>query len=105
VVNYTLVNGSTAAGDFSPPAAASLWPPRPAYGTYNYNISLADILTDDSTVEANETFTLRLSAPGDVAGSYVRFQSYYPDYNNAYGTLANTLDVAAPSTTTTPPTP
>ncbi len=94
VVNYTLVNGSTAAGDFQYTSGSfTLAAQASAYGTYNYNISLADILTDDSTVEANETFTLRLSAPGDVAGSYVRFQSYYPDYNNAYGTLANTLDV------------
>ncbi|MCK6396493.1 MAG: hypothetical protein L6Q67_22765 [Zoogloea sp.] len=94
IVNYTLINGSTAAGDFLYTSGSfTLAAQATAYGTYNYNISLADILTDDSSVEANETFTLRLSAPGDVAGSYVRFQSYYPDYSNAYGTLANTLDV------------
>jgi hypothetical protein len=95
VVNYTLINGTTAAGDFLYTSGSfTLAAQATAYGTYTYNISLADILDDDVTVENNETFTLRLTAPGDTAGSAVRFQSYYTDYGNSYTSPTTTLDLS-----------
>ncbi|UTG92986.1 Calx-beta domain-containing protein [Geobacter sulfurreducens] len=94
VVNYTLINGTTTNGDFTTTSGSfTLAAQGSAYGEYTYSISLADLLTDDTTVEANETFTLRLSAPGDSAGSSVRFQSYYADYTSSYNSPATTLDV------------
>ncbi|WP_346288025.1 Calx-beta domain-containing protein [Zoogloea sp.] len=95
VVNYTLINGTTAAGDFLYTSGSfTLAAQATSYGTYTYNISLADILNDDVTVENNETFTLRLTAPGDTTGSAVRFQSYYLDSNNSYTTPTTTLDLS-----------
>ena len=95
VVNYTLINGSTAAGDFLYTSGSfTLAAQATSYGTYTYNISLADILNDDAAVEANESFTLRLTAPGDTAGTAVRFQSYYLDYGNSYTSPTTTLDLS-----------
>ncbi|CAH2030771.1 Calx-beta domain-containing protein [Trichlorobacter ammonificans] len=94
VVNYTLVNGTTTNGDFTTMSGSfTLAGQAGTYGEYTYSISLADLLADDTTVEANETFTLRLSAPGDSAGSSVRFQSYYADYSGSYTSPSTTLDV------------
>lgn len=94
VVNYTIINGTTTNGDFATLSGSfTLAAQASAYGSYTYNISLADILADDATVEANETFTLRLSTPADVAGTNVRFQSYHSDFNNAYTSPATSLNV------------
>ena len=95
VVNYTISHGTTTAGDFQTTTGSFTLAARPtAYGEHTYNISLADILADDTTVEANETFTLQLSTPADTAGASVRFQSYYLDANNNYTTPTTTLNVA-----------
>ncbi|TCS36271.1 Calx-beta domain-containing protein [Paucimonas lemoignei] len=95
VVNYTIIHGSTTAGDFQTTTGSFTLAARPtAYGEYTYSIPLANILADDITVEANETFILRLSAPADTAGAAVRFQSYYLDASNSYTSPTTTLDVA-----------
>jgi len=95
VVNYTITHGTTNAGDFQTTTGNFTLAARPtAYGEYTYNISLADILADDTTVETDETFTLQLSAPADAEGAAVRFQSYYLDAYNSYTTPSTTLNVA-----------
>ena len=95
IVNFTISHGTTTAGDFQTTTGSfTLAAQATAYGQHTYNISLADILADDSTVEANETFTLQLSAPGDTAGASVRFQSHWQDYSNSYTTPSTTLNVA-----------
>jgi hypothetical protein len=95
IVNFTISHGTTTAGDFQTTTGSFTLAARPtAYGEHTYNISLADILADDTTVEANETFTLQLSTPGDTAGASVRFQSYYLDFNNSYTSPSTTLNIA-----------
>lgn len=95
VVNYTITHGSTTAGDFQTTTGSfTLAAQAAAYGDYTYSISLASLLADDTTVEANETFTLQLSTPGDTAGASVRFQSYYLDASNSYTSPTTTLNVA-----------
>ena len=95
VVNFTISHGTTTAGDFQTTTGSfTLAAQASAYGDYTYNISLADILGDDTTVESNETFTLQLSTPGDTAGAAVRFQSYYLDASNTYTSPTTTLNIA-----------
>lgn len=95
LLTYTITHGTTVAGDFQTTTGSFTLAARPgAYGEYTYNISLADILNDDTTVEANETFTLQLSTPADATGAAVRFQSYYLDANNSYTSPSVTLNVA-----------
>ncbi|WP_290703118.1 Calx-beta domain-containing protein [Amphritea sp.] len=99
-VGYEIItNGSAVNGDFDTLTGTfTLAAQANAYSnSFTYNISLADILGDDSSVEVNETFTLRLTTPGDTAGSSVRFQSYATNtsaWNNAYSGKSTTLDLA-----------
>ena len=99
-VGYQIItNGSAVAGDFVTTSGTfTLAAQGSAYSSgYTYNISLADLLTDDTLIENNETFTLRLTTPGDAEGSAVRFQSYAigtTAWANGYSGKSTTLDLS-----------
>ncbi|WP_417227728.1 Calx-beta domain-containing protein [Amphritea sp.] len=99
-VGYEIITGSATAGDFGTTSGTfTLDAQASSYsGGYTYNISIEDLLSDDTLVETNETFTLRLTTPGDAEGSYVRFQSYALNstaWNNGYSGESTTLDLSA----------
>jgi hypothetical protein len=99
VIGYQIVtDGTASADDFVVTSGTfTLESLGYAYSSgYTYNIALSDILSDDSIVESNESFTLRLSTPEDVEGSSVRFQSYATNstaWNNGYSGEFTTLDL------------
>ncbi|WP_299199344.1 Calx-beta domain-containing protein [uncultured Amphritea sp.] len=99
-VGYEIITGSATAGDFVTTSGTfTLDAQAYSYSSgYTYNVSIEDLLTDDTLVETNENFTLRLTTPGDAEGSYVRFQSYAINttaWNNGYSGKSTTLDLAA----------
>lgn len=70
-ISYTLTNGSTNNADFfSMSGTITL-----EGGRNSYNVSLADLLKSDSSIEGTEGFTLTLTKPADTAGSTVLFGS------------------------------
>ncbi|MDO6563721.1 Calx-beta domain-containing protein [Amphritea sp. 1_MG-2023] len=99
-VGYEIITGSATTGDFVTTSGTFTLDAQ-AYSyssSYTYTISIEDLLTDDALVEANETFTLRLTTPDDAEGSYVRFQSYATNstaWNNGYSGESTTLDLSA----------
>jgi|GEM_PF-455179 len=97
-VGYQIITGTAGAGDVVTTSGTfTLEAQASSYSSgYTYNISLADLLIDDTLVENNETFTLRLTTPGDAEGSYVRFQSYATNttaWANGYSGKSTTLDL------------
>ncbi|WP_122893440.1 Calx-beta domain-containing protein [Arcobacter peruensis] len=73
-LGYTITIGTTTAGDFNTTSGTFIL--SGDNGTNN-TVTLTDILTDDSIVESNESFTLTLTTPSYETGSSVLFQSYY----------------------------